>query len=91
MTLKAIFKEKLTGGLKNDIRIWIIFHARSRKSEKLNFDGIVLSKAYKAWDEKVQKGYVSWHGRVIQRKVNSWELYIFAWCNRVKAVSRRNS
>ena len=35
MTLKddAIFKEKLTGGLKNDIRNLINFHASSRKSE----------------------------------------------------------
>ena len=61
MTLKgdAIFKEKLTGGLKNDIRNLINFHARSRKSGKLQFDGFVLYKAYKVLDEKVQKSYVS--------------------------------
>ena len=61
MTLKgdAIFKEKLTGGLKNDIRNLINFHASSRKSENLHFDGLVLSKAYKVLDEKVQKSYVS--------------------------------
>ena len=48
MTLKgdAIFKEKLTGDLKNDIRNLINFHASSRKSEKLHFDGFVLYKAY---------------------------------------------
>ena len=61
MTLKgdAIFKEKLTGGLKNDIRNLVNFHASSRKSENLHFDGLVLSKAYKVLDEKVQKSYVS--------------------------------
>ena len=61
MTLKgdAIFKEKLTGGLKNDIRNLVNFHATSRKSENLHFDGLVLSKAYKVLDEKVQKSYVS--------------------------------
>ena len=57
MTLKsdAIFKAKLTGGLKNDIRNLINFHASSRKSEDLHFDGFILFKAYKVLDEKVQK------------------------------------
>ena len=58
-------KEKLTGGLKNDIRNLIYFHTSSRKSENLHFDGLVLSKSYKFLDEKVQKIYVSWHWRVI--------------------------
>ena len=45
MTLKddAILKEKLTG-LKNGIRNLINFHASSRKSENMYFDGLVLSK-----------------------------------------------
>ena len=61
MTLKgyAIFKEKLTGGLKNDIRNLVNFHAGSCKPENVHFDGLVLSKAYKVLDEKVQKSYVS--------------------------------
>ena len=42
MTLKGIakFKQKLTCGLKNDIRNLINFHASSRKSECLHFDWI---------------------------------------------------
>ena len=40
----AIFKEKLTGGLKNDKRNLVNFHRSSRKSENLHFDGLVLSK-----------------------------------------------
>ena len=36
-----------------------------------------LSKAYKVLDEKLQKSYVSWRWRVIQRKANSWEICIF--------------
>ena len=52
-------KEKLTRGLKNDIRNLVNFHASSRKSENLHFDGLVLSKAYKDLDEKVQKSHVS--------------------------------
>ena len=43
----AIFKEKLTSGLKNDIRNLIDFHARSHKSENLHIDVLVLPKAYK--------------------------------------------
>ena len=61
MTLKAyaIFKEKLTGGLKNDIRNLVNFHASSCKLENLHVDGLILSKPYKVLDEKVQKSYVS--------------------------------
>ena len=61
MTLKvyAIFKEKLTGGLKNDIRDLANFHASNRKPENVHFYGFVLSKAYKVLDEKEQKSYVS--------------------------------
>ena len=55
MTLKgdAIFKEKWTRFLKNDIRNLINFHASSRKSKNLHFDGLVLSTAYKVLDKKV--------------------------------------
>ena len=35
------------------------FYASSRVSENLHFDGLLLSKAYKVLDEKVQKSYVS--------------------------------
>ena len=61
MTLKCntIFKERLIGGLKNGIRNLINFHASSRKSENLHFDGFVLSKAYRALSEEVQNNYVS--------------------------------
>ena len=61
MTLKGDtkFKEKLTRGMKNNIRNLITFHVSSRKSEYLHFYGLVLSKAYKVLDEKVRKSYVS--------------------------------
>ena len=54
MTLKsdAIFKEKLTGGLKNDIKNLINFHASSDKSENLHFDELILSKASEVLDER---------------------------------------
>ena len=61
MTLKddAKFKGKLAHGLKNDLRNLVNFHASSRKSESLHFDGLLLSKAYKVLEEKVQKSCVS--------------------------------
>ena len=59
LTGDAIFKEKLTRGLKYDKRNLINFHASSSKSENLHFDGLIFSKAYIVLDEKVQKSYVS--------------------------------
>ena len=61
MTMKvdAIFKEKVTGGLKNDTRNLPNFHVSSRKWKLAIW--FVLLKAYKVLDEKVQKSNVSWH------------------------------
>ena len=39
--------------------------------ENLHFYGLILSKAYKVLDEKVQRSYASLHRRVTQRKGNS--------------------
>ena len=60
MTLKgdSKFKGKLTCGLKKDIRNLVNSYANNRKSGNLHFDGLLLSKAYKKLDEKVQKSYV---------------------------------
>ena len=54
MTLKddAKFKGKLTCDLKNDIMNLVNFHASSQKSKSLQFDGLLLSKAYKDLYEK---------------------------------------
>ena len=67
-------EEKLYCGLKSGISNLVNFHASSRKSVNLLFDWILLSKAYKELDEKVQKGYVSYHWRVckVWRKTDSW-------------------
>ena len=53
------FEGKLIRGLKNDERNLVNFHASSRNCKHLHFDGLLLSKAYKVLDEKVQKSYVS--------------------------------
>ena len=44
--------------LKGDAKFKGNFHASSQKSENLYFDRILLSKAYKDLDEKLQKSYV---------------------------------
>ena len=46
----------------------------SRKYENLHFDWLLLFKAYKVLDEKVQKSYVSWHWRVVQSLKKNWLL-----------------
>ena len=76
MTLKgdAKFKGRLTLDLKNDIMNLVNFHASSRKSENLHFDGLLLSNAYEVLDGKVQKSYVSWHWRVMQSLKKNWLL-----------------
>ena len=68
------FKEKLTRGLKNDMRTLVNFHESSWKSTNLHFDVLLLSKAYKYLDEKVKKSYVSWHWRVMQSLRKNWLL-----------------
>ena len=50
-----MFKEQLPGGLKNDIKNLVNFHASSRKSENLNFDGLVLSRAYKVYKKTYRR------------------------------------
>ena len=56
----VIFKEKLTDGLKNDIRNFINFYVSICNSEDLHFDGLILSKAYKVLDEKYRR-VISYH------------------------------
>ena len=59
LTGDAIFKEKLTPGLENDISNLVDFHASSRKSENVHFNGHFLSIAYQVSAKKVQKSYLS--------------------------------
>ena len=40
-----------------------------------DFNGLLLRKAYKYLDEKVQKSYVSWKWRVMQSLKKNWPLF----------------
>ena len=81
---------------KNWLVVWkmtrtlVNFHTSSRKSENVHFDGLVLSKAYKVLDVKVQKSYVSWH-ECSKEKLILEKYAFFVWCNRLEAVSGRYS
>ena len=57
MALKsdAKFEEKLTLGSKNDMRNLLNFNGSSSKSEKLHFDVLLLTIAYKVSAKKVKK------------------------------------
>ena len=79
MTVKGDpkFKGKLTRGLENDIKNFVKFNSSSQKSENLHFDGLLLSKAFKVLNEKVQKSDVSWHWRVIHKEKLILEKYGF--------------
>ena len=61
MTMKsdAIFKETLSGRLKNVIRDLVNFNVSSHKSDNLHSDELAFSKAYKVLEEKIQNSYVS--------------------------------
>ena len=61
MTLsgEAKLQKKRTGGLRNDSRNLVNFHASSQKSENLHSDRDLLSIVYKVSAEKVQKSYLS--------------------------------
>ena len=68
MTLKgdAKFKDKLTRGLKNDIRNLVNFQTSSWKCGNLLW-WLVLSKANKDLDKKLQRSYVSCNWKVMQK------------------------
>ena len=42
------------------------FKMSSGKSKNLHFDVLILLRAYKVSAKKMEKGYLSWHWRVIQ-------------------------
>ena len=55
----AKFEEKLTLGLKNDMRNLVNFNVSSSKSESLHSDVLLLSIAYKVSAKKEQENDLS--------------------------------
>ena len=46
LTIDAKFDEKLTCGLKHDVRDLVEVHQTTEKSENLHFDGLLMLKIY---------------------------------------------
>ena len=59
-------EKKLTFGSKNDMRNLVNFDASCGRSEKLHFDVLILSVAYKVSAKNVQKSYIPWHWKKFQ-------------------------
>ena len=74
MTLKsdAKFKEKLTCCLENDMKNFANFHQSTRKSQNWNFDKTLLSKVENVWALNLQRSYVLWQWRMIQKLKRNW-------------------
>ena len=63
MTLNsdAKFEEESTCHCKNDMRNLENFHASTRKSQNLHFDGVLMCKEYKVLNKMLQRSYLSSH------------------------------
>ena len=59
MKIDAKFEEKLTCGLKNDVRDLVNFRQTTQKSKNLHFDELLLLKLYNIWAKKKQRINVS--------------------------------
>ena len=68
MTLNsdAKFEEESTCHCKNDMRNLENFHASTRKSQNLHFDGVLMCKEYKVLNKMLQRSYLSSHWTVMQ-------------------------
>ena len=67
------FERKLTCASKNDMKNFANFHQSViRKSEKLNFYWVFLSKIENVWACNLQKSYVSWKWRMMQKLKKTW-------------------
>ena len=62
MTLKsdAKFEEKITYGLKNDMRNLANLYQSTWKFQNWDFDGILLSHVENVWAKNLQRSYVPW-------------------------------
>ena len=68
MTIKndAKFEEELTSRFKIDTANWQILTRALECLKNLHFDGLLLTKVYNVWANKVQKSYVWWHWKLIK-------------------------
>ena len=63
--------KKLTCCLENE-RNMANFHQSTWKCQNWNFDGTLLSKVENVWAQNLQRSYVSWQWRIIQKLKRNW-------------------
>ena len=68
----AKFEEELTSRFKIDTANWQILTRALECLKNLHFDGLLLTKVYNVWANKVQKSYVWWHWRLMQNFKENW-------------------
>ena len=68
----AKFEEELTRRFKMTWGIWRILLWVLKSLKNLHFNGLLLNKVFNAWAKKLQKSYVSWHWRVMQKLMKNW-------------------
>ena len=74
MTLKsyAKFEKKLTCGLENNMRNLTNFHQNTRKCQNWCFPEILLFKVENAWAKDLQRTYVLWQWKMMQKLERNW-------------------
>ena len=74
MTMKsdAIFEEKMTCGLENDMTNLANFYQSTRKSQNWDFDRILLCKIENYGASNLQRSYVSRQWKEMQNLRRSW-------------------
>ena len=53
-------------------KIWWILTWALKSLKNLYFNGLLLIKVYNVWAKKIQRGYLSWHWRVMPNLKNNW-------------------
>ena len=53
-------------------RIWRVLTWALENLKKLRFDRLLMCKLFNAWPKKVERSYLSWHWRVMQKLKKNW-------------------
>ena len=65
-------------GLKKDLRNLVNFYKSTWECQNWDFDGILCSKVEKVWPQNLQRSYVSWQWKMMQKFKRNW-LVVLNW------------
>ena len=61
-------------------RIWRVLTWGLESLKKLRFDRLLLCRLFNVWPKKVEKSYLSWHWRMMQKLKKNWlVVWKMAW------------